>query len=204
MSPDFSKAVLESLFPKGASWDIITDEDLDLLLDGIAKEGGIIEEFLLGLSQLRKPLETSLLPDLEKEFGVFSDDNLTETLRRQKLQVDVFATDRSGSEEAMQNVLSISGFSVTVYQNNPAVDPALFSGELLTNRTTPEFSVPTDSTTWPMIFFVAGTVVRSPVNDEITTLNAATVDADREEEFKRLILKHKPLHTWAYLNITYV
>jgi hypothetical protein len=86
---------------------------------------------------------------------------------------------------------------------------AMFSGDgysgsfLATQLGKKIYSVPTDPTTWPLIFFVGGDATRDPGTGALTDIEMAEVESSREQEFKSLILRYKPLHTWAGLIVFY-
>lgn len=66
-----------------------------------------------------------------------------------------------------------------------------------------EYVVPAQSGYWPRIFFVGGEATRDPVTNEITNIDIASIPSNREMEFKRIILKYKPLMSWAALIVVY-
>lgn len=66
-----------------------------------------------------------------------------------------------------------------------------------------EYDVPTDSGYWPLIFFVGGEATRDPVTGAITSIDIAPVPTDRRTEFRTIILRYKPLVTWAALIVVY-
>lgn len=61
--------------------------------------------------------------------------------------------------------------------------------------------VPTNPAAWPLIFFVGGDVTR--VDGRITDLDLAHVESAARDRCLRLILKFKPLHSWAVLRIAW-
>lgn len=67
-----------------------------------------------------------------------------------------------------------------------------------------EYEVPTVAGYWPLIFFVGGAATRDPVTDEITDIEIAPVPIERRLEFRRIILKLKPMFSWAGLIVVYV
>ena len=70
-------------------------------------------------------------------------------------------------------------------------------------RTKIEYPIPTDPDDWPMVFFVGGDATRN-VGGELTDIELASVPSEQESAFKRIILKYKPIHSWAGLIVTYV
>ena len=256
---DLMRSVIDAIIPEGSAWSVAPDEDWDKLYDGIAKNWATIDEFLAELKSVRDPAFTTFLADLEREFGVFTNPNLTEQQRRDQLNPVVFNRSSNGSVDAMQRALNDGGFDVQVHENSPAVDPAIFldqsfqmvadggaafagnqdafagrvGGELLVNgeifttskqfesvagtmfagtagageysdllREKIEYPIPTDPGDWPLVFFVGGDATRSG-SGELTAIELAGVPSEQEQEFKRIILKFKPMHSWAGLIITY-
>lgn len=261
---ELMKQVLESLLPPGDIWAAEQGADFDLLLEGKALTFEETRSFLECLAHIRNPNLTPILSDLEKEFGILTNNNLSEEIRRTRLAAQVFFIDSNGSEYDLQKQLRDAGFDVYVYQNNPAIDPAIFldqsfqmvadggnafagradayagkvGGELLVNgdiftqtaaylmqadgdnafagngdavagrfdefiQEKIEYSIPTNPEQWPLVFFVGGEATRDPGTGELTDIELAEVDLTREEEFKRTILKFKPIHSWAGLIINY-
>lgn len=125
MSDELMRALVDDLLPPGALWLPEDDEGFDQLLDAISQNSEEVRIFLATLASIRDPLLTPILEDLEREYGILSDDRLSEETRRMRLNTFVFKGQSSGSEDNLQNVLRDAGFDVLVYQNDPAVDPAI-------------------------------------------------------------------------------
>lgn len=251
-----------ALLPDGPAWDIEHDSDSDKMLDGIAQFDENTRLSLKKLSSVRNPTNTEFLSELEQEYGITPRSSQTEVDRRTYLDSYIYS-DTNGSITALQNALDMAGFSVTVYENEPVVDPAsiiltgyqmwcgganayagdpgaycgqvggylLVNGELIfyqpiylsvcgdmyagdpnavcgrfdnslpAARTYP---MPADPNSWPFVFFVGGPATRDIVTDEITFIEPANVSLMRKLEFERIILKYKPLFTWAGMVVTYV
>lgn len=66
-----------------------------------------------------------------------------------------------------------------------------------------EYEIPTNPDDWPLIFFVGGDATRDG-SGALTAIERGEVPIERETEFKALILKLKPIHSWAGLVITFV
>lgn len=221
-----SRAVIDALLPPGSLWVPEDGGGLDALLDGMA---GNMEEVRVALSQLaylRDPQRTPILSDLEREYGIMPDNTQSDAIRRQRLSVAKSAVRSDGSLGFMENALQAAGFDVQVHANQPAIDPGLFlryvpssiignvdavlgnaflgakGGGLLVNGSG-QYYVPVDSWYWPLVFFVGGDVTRDG-SGAITAIAEADVLASRREELKRLILKLKPMHSWAGLMIRYI
>jgi hypothetical protein len=66
-----------------------------------------------------------------------------------------------------------------------------------------QYEVSTNPAAWPFYFFVGGDATRNPATGELTNIEIAIVDIARREEFERIILQIKPLHSWAGLIVEY-
>lgn len=258
---DLMRAVIDSIIPPGSAWTPAPGLDYDLLLDGIAENWETIRLFLADLEDTRNPKFTPFLEDLEREFGVLTNPDLTEEQRRTQLIPIVYNRSSNGSIDNLQQALDDAGFNVQVHSNDPAVNPdifmsgqvvfgdadvvfgspdAYFSGsdrELLVNgdifrqtllfttvfgdtdsyfgnpdsnfgshlelqRDKIVYEVPS-SEDWPFVFFVGGDAIRDG-SGFLTDIDSATVPIEQESVFKRIILKYKPIHSWAGLIIEYV
>lgn len=123
---DLTRALIDDTVPPGPAWEAEEDKDLDLLREGRADNYEIVQDFLAILSDLRNPNTTSILSDLEREYGIPTNTLLTEATRRARLAELVYSRSSDGSEDDLQAALRNVGFDVYVYQNDPAVDPAIF------------------------------------------------------------------------------
>lgn len=65
------------------------------------------------------------------------------------------------------------------------------------------YDVPAEAGYWPLIFFVGGEATRDPVTGELTSIDIAPVAIERRDEFKRLILRYKPMASWAGLVVVW-
>lgn len=128
MSPKtVSRQSFDALMPPGPLWVPEIDEGLDQLIEGLAESSEDIAEFLNALATLRNPALTTILSDLEREYGIDVDTNLTEAVRRMRLATKKTESNSNGSIDTLQSALDSSGFTqLTVYENSPAVDPAIF------------------------------------------------------------------------------
>ena len=119
------RSVFDSLLPPGSIWTLKEGGDFDLLMDGISDNYDSVRTFLNTLAFLRDPQRTSILTDLEREYGVVPNSNLSEQERRDRLTVQKNDRISDGSPDTLQQYLRDSGFDVYVYQNDPAVDPEI-------------------------------------------------------------------------------
>lgn len=125
MSPNISRGTFDSLLPPGAAWSVEQDGDLDKFLDGISDNSEEIREFLSSLAFIRDCQNTPILSDLEKEYGLQPNSNLS--LQERIDRLCAAKTSRSGfGADYMQDKLQQAGFDVQVHINNPPVDPDLF------------------------------------------------------------------------------
>jgi len=126
------KAAIKALLPEGALWMPAEDEDLDKFLDGVSENWDTARKFLYDIGFTRDPLLTPLLDELEREFGILPDFDLIEYLRRQQLSaLKNDRTDAYATAQDLEEFLNNAGFDVQVHKNSPAVDPALFPGDIL-------------------------------------------------------------------------
>jgi len=66
-----------------------------------------------------------------------------------------------------------------------------------------EYEIPTDPGYWPLMFFVGGPAQRDPITGELTEIAFYTLPIERRLEFRRTILKFKPMHSWGGLIVVY-
>ena len=119
------KEILTSLLPDGDLWRPAEGKGLDLLLDGMGENEDRIRLFLASLADIRNPDKTPILSDLEKEYGIKTNQNLTEAERRTQLAGIMYARRTNGSRDFLQDQLQRAGYDLYVYDNAPAVDPDL-------------------------------------------------------------------------------
>ena len=266
----FSRSVLNSLMPEGSFWTPLIGGNYDNLLEGIAENTERVRLDLENLRNLRDPLKTPILSDLEAEYGVIPIQGSTVQQRRDRLKAFMFRRGELPTYQFLQDKLRSAGFdNVFVHANDPAVDPAIFlaqafnmvcddllpggnepqcgepeaicaslGGELLVNgeifQQLPNYTVqcdeplaqagdpfatcgdfdgvnlipidydiPVNPGYWPLIFFVGGPATRDPVTGEITDINSYTVSQARRLDFRRIILRYKPMASWGALVVNY-
>lgn len=118
------KDILISLLPEGAIWQIAENLDFDLLLDAMGENEERIRQFLANLAHIRDPKKTPILSDLEKEYGIKTNLNISKSDRRNQLMGIKYAQRANGSKDFLQNQLNQAGFTdLLVYDNAPAIDP---------------------------------------------------------------------------------
>jgi len=80
----------------------------------------------------------------------------------------------------------------------------LFCGRFDDSRIDPKiYTVPTDPGYWPTIFFIGGEATYDEVTGEITEIEIAEVPAFRRPELRELVIRYKPMKTWAAVVINY-
>jgi hypothetical protein len=121
-----SRDVLNALLPEGSFWEPASDDDYDLLFEGIAENSEVIKNDLDKLRNLRNPYRTSILSDLEKEYAVIPVSGSTEQECRERLASIMFKKNKLPTYEILEQKLREAGFDVYVHANSPAVDPAIF------------------------------------------------------------------------------
>ena len=223
MPESISRSTINALLPPGAIWIPAPGDDLDLLLDGIADSVETVRVDADNVAFTRNAQKTTILDDLELEFGVPLDPTLSEAERRAQLLEAKNATQGDGTDTFIQATLQQAGFDVQVHQNEPAVDPDVLldatfsiycdgdgafcghqdafcgssSGALIANGDEPinQMSVPVSSDYWHLIFFVGGDATRNATTGALESIAPALVPISRYDELIRLIVKYKPLHT---------
>lgn len=123
MANDVMKRTIQVLLPKGSAWAVAVDGELDRFLDAMADCAEETRAIVSSIADMRDPNLTPCLDDLEKEFGVIPDHELTEAERRTHLNATKNARPGTGSEDNLEAMLRAAGFDVYVWQNCPAIDP---------------------------------------------------------------------------------
>ena len=116
---DLIRGAIDATLPEGAAWQVLTGGDLDKLLNGSAENWGVVAEYLGRLATVRNPDGTLFLDELEKEFGIIPNPELTDEQRRGTLRPRVYERNGNASKDIMQNALVSAGFDVEVYENDP-------------------------------------------------------------------------------------
>lgn len=127
---ELMRAAIDAALPDGSIWNPEPDGDLDKLLDGSAENLETLRLFLSGIKDVRNPALTDYLDELEREFGVLTNMSLTDAQRRAQLHPLVYGRGGGGTIDDMQTALDNAGFNVTVYANDPAVDPDPFLNQI--------------------------------------------------------------------------
>lgn len=198
---DITRGMINAFLPPGAIWTPKEDEDFDKLLEGMADNAEILRAFLLQLADIRRPSATpiELLSDLETEFGIVTNTNLTEQQRRDQLSSIKFSKGGNGDLDFMEASLRDAGFDVYVHANDPPVDPALLvaSTSFIVSGRFNRSAASLTSEDWPLVFFVGGLATRDGGTDELLSIEIASIPIDGASTFKRIIQRSMPMHAWA-------
>jgi hypothetical protein len=121
--PNEMKESLRGLLPNGPIWNPKPSGDFDKLLDGMGENAQALYEFLATLKVIRDPYQTNMLPDLEREYGIVTNTDKSDTDRRNAVAQKRYAVKGHGSLSDLQEALDNAGFNLIVHENNPPIDP---------------------------------------------------------------------------------
>lgn len=199
MLNDVCKLIVKAALPKGKAWEIKPDGDYQKTIDGIGEVLALLCEKAETVRNVRNPLFTTLLDDLEREYGVLKNADLNEDERRAVLAEKKYNSIIAGNPERLQSILQQIDPQINVYQNSPAVDPTPFIGQgfLIIDKGRGDSaggSIPADS--WPMVFFVGGEVTRD-VDGSILTMEELVLSIEREQLVTDAIVAYKGIYCWT-------
>jgi len=253
---------LDAVWPRGSAWCAKSGGGMQGLKAGVADTIERAKESAANLSNVRRANDTTLLDELEIDFGIAPDVSVADSERRALLNSKINGSEaNAGTESDISEALVAAGFvNLNVYDNSGSFNPAQFSSRyqatagsrpvvcgnsraycgrynyrILVNggssviarvyRTTAgnrwavagnikaqaavvgtnnvplTYGVPVDVNTWPFFFFVAGEGVYS--NGVLVDAKPGNAPANRKDELEKLILRLKPMHTWAIMLINY-
>jgi hypothetical protein len=217
----------KQLYPTGRAWQIAENSDFDNLHKGLdvsaARFGRDAKETINSTLPDNEEFDESDVNLWEYRLGLFSNTAVDLALRRasvlRKLAYPAGVQARQ-HPDFIENQLRLAGFDVRVHENTiPYRTPSDIAGlsgterqhsngvqhsdstqgggvnfSLIANSANPEetFSVGGVDNLWAT-FFIASIHIEQPAN----------VDALRRQEFRELVLKLKPAHTVAFININY-
>lgn len=64
------------------------------------------------------------------------------------------------------------------------------------------YPIPDDPNSWPFFFFVGGDATRDG-NGALTVIDTVDIPLEQRTVFERIILKYKPIHSWAGIIVNY-
>lgn len=126
MSKSLLKSAIDAVMPKGSIWTPKIGGFFEALLTALAESLEVVRLKLAGLADIRNAKLTPVLDELERDYGIAFNPNLTEAERRAALDSRINATDNTGSREELEKALQRADFDLFVYSNSPAVDPTRF------------------------------------------------------------------------------
>lgn len=126
------RAFLDAVSPDGAAWHPVPGGDLDHLLDGVGDGLQAVTDFLSGLANIRNPRATPYLDELEREYGISPNPQLTDAQRRAILLDRKYRRNKASTRDSLQAALDAAGFGaggygLQVIANDPPVDPGPFT-----------------------------------------------------------------------------
>ncbi len=115
---------IRAIMPSGAAWEPKPGNDFDKIITSTGEIRDNDYDFLDDLSRVRNPYTTPYLEDLEREFGILADPNLTEAESRANLATQAFAKKTTASKSQLQEKLHTAGYTdLFVYDNDPVINP---------------------------------------------------------------------------------
>ncbi len=126
--------VIMGLLPPGEAWEPDPNRDFHKFMEGLGEGAGAIYQDLKALEYIRDPERTQQLADLEKDYGIITNLDISEDDRRAQLKILRYVRDLTGSDDNLEDRLQEAGFDLKVFRNDPKIDPAvLMCDELIVN-----------------------------------------------------------------------
>jgi len=127
------RAFLDAVLPPGAIWRPAPGGDFDHFLDGLGDNLQATHDAIVQLAYIRDPWRTPFLDELEREYGVTPNAQLSESTRRAYLASVKYGRNRKSTLDTLQRALDdaglgVGGYGLMVFANDPPVDPAPFMG----------------------------------------------------------------------------
>jgi hypothetical protein len=124
------RAFLDSILPPGMN--PAPGEDMDNFLSALGDDAQAIHDAIALLAHVRDPYTTPYLDELEREYGITPNTQLSDTQRRNTLALVKFKRNRPSTISNLQDALNraglgVGGYGLQVFANDPAVNPATFS-----------------------------------------------------------------------------
>lgn len=199
---DLMRAVYDAIMPPGSIWTPEEAKEFDQLLDGMAENSEVVRAFLADLANIRRPSKTTLLDDLEKEFGIVKNENSSDEDRRAQIAAIKFSKGGNGDKDFLEDALQTAGFDVQVHENSPPVDPGLLLDAEEYAVAGHDINLAADliSDDWPLVFFVGGNAITGG-GGEITDLAYGFINVDSVPVFKKILKAIIPMHAWAGVKV---
>lgn len=126
MPRTLSRAAIDAALPPGNLWKPEPDEGFDQQLDGVADSTEDALSTVDSLADIRNPRKTPVFEDLERNYGIKPNENVTDEIRIARLSQKVYQGSKVNSKDDLQSELITAGFDLQVHRNDPPVDPATF------------------------------------------------------------------------------
>ena len=117
------RKLINGLIPKGSIWTVKIGGFFDALLEALADSLNTVKIKLAELADIRNAKKTTVLDELERDYGIAFNPNLTESDRRAALDSRINSIENTGSRGELERALKRAGFPLFVYSNSPAVNP---------------------------------------------------------------------------------
>lgn len=124
----FMRKAIDLLWHKGPIHQPVDDADYSNFRDGIAENIDTIRDDVKNVAYIRTPAKTPVFDDLEKEYGLTENDNLSLSTRLDLLETARYRQKTTAPDDDLQALLDSAGFDLTVYNNSPegpSIDPAI-------------------------------------------------------------------------------
>ena len=198
MSEPLGELVVKAALPRGAVWEPKKDGNYEKILAAIGDIFDLINTDVDNLRYITDPNRTIVLDDLERDYGIIRNDDLTEEERKNNLITQIRNSIIDGNENSLTTILQQISPDINVYQNNPPVDPQVFidQGFVLISKGRGDTAGTIAEESWPLVFFVGGAVTRDGTG-RITSIEELVLPETKESLFVNPILAYKSLHSWA-------
>lgn len=124
----YADTYYRKLYPEGTAFEPKLDGGMDQFLQAKGDINQTRIDNINNLAYLRNPQKTTMLKDLERDYGVPSDEGLSDTDRRNTLMPLVYQKRTASSRDLLQAKLHDAGFTdLYVYDNYPISDPRPFA-----------------------------------------------------------------------------
>lgn len=128
MPKTFMHRVIDLAFPKGPAHEPKPDGDYEKFREATADNLDVVRTDVKNTAFIRTPDKTPIFRDLEREFGIAENLNLSIAERTTILKSSRYKKATTGNDDDLQTLLDNAGFNLFVYNNSPdgpAIDPAL-------------------------------------------------------------------------------
>ena len=131
MSDTLMRAFLDAVLPPGTIWQPAPGEDFDHFLDALGDNLQSVHDACEALAHIRDPATTPYLEELEREYGITPNTQLTDAQRRAVLALVKYKRNAKSTLATLQTALDsaglgVGGYGLLVFANDPAVDPNQF------------------------------------------------------------------------------